>query len=42
MIDMRCASMGERRFVAVNMRLFADLERDEIWKNRGIPESAGI
>ena len=25
MIDMRCASMGERRFVAVNMRLFADL-----------------
>jgi hypothetical protein len=25
MIDMSCASMGERRFVAVNMRLFADL-----------------
>jgi hypothetical protein len=25
MINMSCASMGERRFVAVNMRLFADL-----------------
>jgi hypothetical protein len=28
MIDMRCASMGECRFVAVNMRLFADLGRE--------------
>ena len=25
MIEMRCASIGKRRFVAVNMRLFADL-----------------
>ncbi len=28
MIDMRCASVGEQRFVAVNMRLFADLGRE--------------
>jgi hypothetical protein len=28
MIDMRCASVRERRFVAVNMRFFADLGRE--------------